>query len=261
MIDGNALADVGKKYLGVPYSEMDCQRFVEKCMADLGLHMDLAGSNAWYRHIMEHGRVLTPEECVRELGCVPRGAILFIHEYDGGEEKRGYHDGKGNASHMGICTYPKGKGAIASSASRGCVAESNFKEKSINGGWNMVGLYDQIVFDYGVAPDPVVVWRPTLRRGAKGEDVSYVQNILVQNGYDIGKAGVDGDFGRATEDAVKKFQRDHGLDPDGIVGPLTYEALEQATPSTKYTVTLHGVTQDDVNMLMAFYPNAEIKEE
>ena len=205
--------------------------------------------------------MLTPEECVREFGCVPRGAILFNHAYDGGEEKRGYHDGKGNASHMGISTYPKGEGAIASSASRGKVAESKFKEKSIPGGWNMVGLYDQIIFDYGVAPDPVVVWRPTLRKGDKGEDVEYVQKILADNGYDIGKAGVDGDFGRATEEAVKRFQRDHGLDPDGIVGPLTYVAFENETKGKTYTITIHGVTQTDVNAICEFYPNAVVKEE
>ena len=34
---------------------MDCQKFVEKCMADVGLKMDLTGSNAWYREFMKKG--------------------------------------------------------------------------------------------------------------------------------------------------------------------------------------------------------------
>ena len=157
MVDGNKLGDIGFKYLGVPYSQMDCQKFVEQCLKDCGCNKDLAGSNAWYREVMNHGRILTPEECVKELGCVPKGAFLFIHAFDGGEPSK-YTDGLGNASHIGLCTMPKGEGAIHSSSSRGCVAESKFKAKSINGGWNKVGLWDQVSYDYGgggtPAPEP-----------------------------------------------------------------------------------------------------------
>ena len=39
----------GDKYIGRLYSEMDCQKFVENMMRDVGLNMDLGGSNAWYR--------------------------------------------------------------------------------------------------------------------------------------------------------------------------------------------------------------------
>ena len=61
MVDGNKLGDVGFQYLGVPYSQMDCQAFVEKCLADCGLKMDLAGSNAWFREVNKNGVILTPE--------------------------------------------------------------------------------------------------------------------------------------------------------------------------------------------------------
>ena len=266
MIDGNALGDVGFKYLGTPYSVMDCQEFYEKCLSDLGFKKNLAGSNAWYRYIREHGRVLTPEECVKELGCVPKGAALFIHAFDGGEEKRGYHDGLGNASHIGICTMPRGEGAIASSASRGFVAESKFKGKTIKGGWNMVGLPNFVVFDYGGGssePDPSV-WRTTVRRGSKGDEVAWVQSVLAELGYDLGPSGIDGDFGRKTEEAVLDFQKKHGLNPDGVVGPLTYEALEKETPLVKdewFTVTIHHVTKEEAEAFKQVYADVEIKEE
>ncbi len=68
----------GDKYLGRSYEEMDCQAFVEKCMADVGLRMDLGGSNSWYRECMKHGWTGTPEECMRKFGSVPKGALLFI---------------------------------------------------------------------------------------------------------------------------------------------------------------------------------------
>ena len=144
MIDAKEFARAGQKYLGTPYSTMDCQTFVERCMADCGLKRDLRGSNAWYREMDWTG---TPEECKQRFGSIPTGAMLFIWSDDGGEIARGYKDGKGNASHIGIVTHT-GKGAIHSSSSRGCVAESGFADKTIrNGGWNRIGL--SRLFDYG----------------------------------------------------------------------------------------------------------------
>lgn len=138
------LAKAGFKYLDTPYSEMDCQAFVEMAMRDVGINKDLRGSNAWYRAMDWVG---SPEDCKALYGSIPDGAILFIWADDGGELARGYHDGLGNASHIGIVTHT-GKGAIHSSSSKGCVCESAFNDKTIrNGGWNRIGL--SILFDYG----------------------------------------------------------------------------------------------------------------
>ena len=142
------LSRAGDAFLGRPYDEMDCQEFVERCLRAVGIREDLKGSNAWYRKCLEEGWAGTPEECVRVFGSVPKGAFLFIHAFDGGEEKRGYRDGLGNASHIGIVTG-RGKGAIHSSRSLGCVAESVFRGKTVqNGGWNRVGLWNRL--DYGI---------------------------------------------------------------------------------------------------------------
>lgn len=67
--------------------------------------------------------------------------------------------------------------------------------------------------------------RPTLRRGAKGNDVQHLQNLLNGKGHSL---TVDGDFGPATEKAVKDFQGANGLASDGIVGPNTWAKLEAA---------------------------------
>ncbi|MGW1620874.1 protein kinase domain-containing protein [Streptomyces sp. NPDC002172] len=61
--------------------------------------------------------------------------------------------------------------------------------------------------------------------GNKGDRVKEVQCILRARGYNIGPAGVDGDFGADTLTEVKHFQRVHGLRVDGQVGVNTWRAL------------------------------------
>ena len=80
---------------------------------------------------------------------MPKGALLFILEPVGPKTPAKFrNDGIGDATHMGIVTG-RGDGAIHSSSSRGCVATSKFKGKTIpNGGWNRIGMLD--VFSYGV---------------------------------------------------------------------------------------------------------------
>jgi N-acetyl-anhydromuramyl-L-alanine amidase AmpD len=80
----------------------------------------------------------------------------------------------------------------------------------------------------GTAPPPkpiprtdVLSGRSTIRRGDRGSSVKELQRKM---GF-IGDA-VDAHFGPLTETAVRNFQRDHGLVPDGIVGPKTWAALD-----------------------------------
>lgn len=64
---------------------------------------------------------------------------------------------------------------------------------------------------------------PDLSAGSSGEWVTYLQQLLQQAGYLATEP--DGDFGPATEGAVRDFQAAQGLDADGAVGPLTWAAL------------------------------------
>lgn len=141
-------AQAGEQFLGCSYDDMDCQEFVERCMAACGLKMNLGGSNSWYREVMKHGWTGTPEECMQLFGQIPNGALLFIWEPVSENTPGKFRtDGIGDLTHIGIKTG-RGDGAIHSSSSRGGVVTSKFKDKTIpNGGWNRVGLYDK--FDYG----------------------------------------------------------------------------------------------------------------
>lgn len=63
----------------------------------------------------------------------------------------------------------------------------------------------------------------TLKRGARGEDVKWLQQKLTEKGYPVGT--IDGIFGTKTEQCVKQFQMDTFV--DGICGPLTLKAIVQ----------------------------------
>lgn len=52
-----------------------------------------------------------------------------------------------------------------------------------------------------------------------------MQEALICLGFDCGKWGADGDFGDATEAAVRAFQKTNGLKVDGIAGEKTFEKL------------------------------------
>jgi Putative peptidoglycan binding domain len=65
-----------------------------------------------------------------------------------------------------------------------------------------------------------------LSTGSSGDEVKKIQQILQGQGYNVGP--VDGLYGPQTQAAVQAFQKTKGLVPDGIVGPLTWSALQGA---------------------------------
>ena len=70
--------------------------------------------------------------------------------------------------------------------------------------------------------------QPTIGPGATGAVVRRLQRALRRT-PDLGLA-VDGIFSSQLETAVKEFQQGAGLVVDGIVGPLTWDALPDGGP-------------------------------
>lgn len=66
------------------------------------------------------------------------------------------------------------------------------------------------------------------KRGSKGDGVKELQQRLIELGYDVGKAGVDGILGPDTEKALKKFEEDTGQTIDGIYDQTTHKSLIEA---------------------------------
>ena len=70
-------------------------------------------------------------------------------------------------------------------------------------------------------PDPIQPW-PLVKRGDVVFPVRPLQQLLRARSHFV---TVDGNFGAATEAAVKAFQQGVGLTADGVVGPLTWPKL------------------------------------
>ena len=146
------------------------------------------------------------------------------------------------------------------------VVKSKLSEKK----WTFYGELKNVIY-VGVEPspdpEPSPGWRPTIRRGNKGAEVIECQTMLTRLGYDIGPCGIDGDFGRATEAAVRSFQSDHQLVVDGVVGVMTWDALDKAVaqldekPSEKiYSVVIRNLDKTQAEAIANNYPGAEIVE-
>lgn len=151
-ISGEALVAkaVTGGYRKTPYSKLDCQGFVEEVLKDCGVRKsngtpyNWKGSNSMYRNFIQWRGTI--EECRKKFGCIPEGAFMFLVKHDGGEVEKGYHDGLGNASHVGLYTgtndeYP----CMDSQGDRGV----DFCKLNV---FTHVGLMTMI--DYETQPEP-----------------------------------------------------------------------------------------------------------
>ena len=76
---------------------------------------------------------------------------------------------------------------------------------------------------------------PLLRNGSISNYVCVAQDDLTTLGYDTG--GLDGIFGKKTQNAVRVYQEKVGLLVDGIIGCNTWRALQNAVIGTGATST------------------------
>lgn len=92
---------------------------------------------------------------------------------------------------------------------------------------------ERVIFDGGVIEEPPAEPEEAtytlnlrmLRRGCSGEDVRALQILLKGRNCNGNMYEPDGEFGPNTEGAVELYQQVHGLDVDGIAGPVTMGSL------------------------------------
>lgn len=95
-------------------------------------------------------------------------------------------------------------------------------------------------------PTPAPTPDPTLKVGMDGPEIQTLQQRLMDLGYlDIDETTQH--FGPATQTAVSFFQRQHGLEQDGVCGPKTL-AIVYSDEAKPYTL-LQGTSGEDVDLL------------
>lgn len=89
--------------------------------------------------------------------------------------------------------------------------------------------------------EPPALAGKILQRGSQGDGVQWLQARLLDLDYYHGL--IDGNFGKATDDAVRAFQTAvlDQTEADGIVGPLTWAALAgKAQRASRYKIATPG---------------------
>ena len=290
LIEAKELAKSGCKYLGTPYSEIDCHKLWEKMLADCGFKMDLGGSNSWYRYIMQNGWCGTPEECRSTFGTIPQSATLFIREDVSESTPAKFRDdGIGDITHMGVYTamtgkemvqiaeesgvkdankYNKGDGAIHSSSSRSCVCTSKFAGKTIsNGGWNRVGLFLTEISYEAITPEPgpdpktdiaIVVaenGNSVKMRAKPTQSCDLYWNVPVGSEVTVFV------WNASTDSNGKVWSRIQWAGKDGYMMKEFLRDEDEPDHSGTWTVIIPGLTEREARKLLSVYPNATMEEE
>ena len=109
----------------------------------------------------------------------------------------------------------------------------------------------QLVTTNNIAAIPSSYPGSPLRRGSTGTNVRILQKQLSRIAKDypsFGKPAVTGTFDEATENSVKKFQKQFGLTADGIVGKATWYKISYIYVSIKdlAELTSEGETAEGI---------------
>ena len=238
---------IGDKWIG--HKVADCSGLFKWALNCY--HISIAhGSNTIYRSYCKDKGKLQNGRRLDGKTLLP-GTAVFV-----------YDERRDNYKHIGL--YIGGSKVIEASSTDSGVIFSNITATK----WTHWGELKAVNYE---ETTPIGAgWRPTIRRGNKGDYVKEAQTMLYNLGYNLGSYGIDGDFGKATESAVKEFQRDHKLNQDGVIGPLTWDALQKATESIKqpstsvdkyYTVCIHHLDKTQADALKTNYPGATVTEE
>ena len=232
----------GSKWIGHMVS--DCSGMFVWAFKQFGLGMSHISSNIYKSYCSTKGK-LTDD---LKKTILPGTAVFTGKTAD-------------NHPHVGL--YIGNGKIIEAHGTQAGVVTANISESR----WTWFGQLKNVEYSASEAPEQPsapagdkesATTLPTLKRGSKGEYVTLLQTKLVNQGYSVGSYGIDGDFGSATEKAVKQFQRDHGLTADGIVGAKTWAAINavsnnEPAKETRYTVTICGLTADKAKEVTGKY--------
>lgn len=151
--------------------------------------------------------------------CAPKGSGKIPDEYKMPGAAVFVHNGS-YISHVGYLTEPVNadnpEGDWYVVEARGVmygVVTTRLNDR----GWNRWGLMTKYFVYEAYTPRAYNLGDRPLKNGCVGGDVKQLQESLIALGYSCGCYGADGEFGNATERAVKAFQAAQGMVVSGIV--------------------------------------------
>lgn len=246
----------GDKWIG--HRVWDCSGLWRWAMKELG--KDIAhGSNSIYDRYCKDKGYLDGGKRTDGKPLLPGSPVFTSNPETGKKPHIGCYEGDGNVIEAASTI----KGVV-----RSRITDKNSKGKDKWTHWGEMSGVDYEEGGEAMTPEipeiqekPADPGRKTLRKGDKGDAVRELQQLLIDRGYDLGKWGADGDFGNATEKAVKAFQKAAGLTQDGICGKKTWAAIEAAEkPEKRYTVTVPDLPKEAAEKLCKEFPGATMKE-
>ncbi len=221
----------GQKWVGKHVA--DCSGLFVWAFRELGASIYHGSNTIWNKYCSRKGKIAAG------VSLRPGTAV--------------FQETNGTRTHIGL--YVGDGAVIEARGTRDGVIQSSPSD------WDEWGELKEV--DYSeTAAEPVVIPRKTIQRGSKGALVRELQERLNTLGYDSGAA--DGIFGTNTREAVLAFQRAQGIGVDGIVGPVTWAALEQTEsgqPMIRYTVVITGLSEAETAAITEKYPAAKVIRE
>lgn len=160
----------------------------------------------WYRDAKAKGIIIPVKQAIGT-----KGALLLRVGVDGTIGHIVVSDGKG--------------GTVEAHSTKYGVIKSVTTNRRFDFGILLPGFtYEEDTQEYVSEKPKGIVYRYTNPLMPKSDVVRRIQAALIARNYPI-KGGIDGWYGRATENAVYDFQKNEGLTPDGEVYTATASAL------------------------------------
>ena len=191
--------------------DYDCSSFAIQAFKEAGLSLTATYTGNMKYDFLRHGFVVVTD------GTLKRGDVL-LHE----KNHTALYIGNGQIVQASI----NERGGITGGQTGDQTGSEIGVRSYYNYPWDVVLRYIGDLDEEPTEPTAENSALPMVQRGDQGNAVVFLQMLLVHKwGYALPMYGADGDFGDETHGALLTFQQEHGLEADGVCGPLTWDVL------------------------------------
>lgn len=191
---------------------IDCSGMFVRAFRQQGAKIYHGSNTIWRQHLTRKGRLTRADQ-------LSRGMAVFKWREDGDRQQ----DGLGNFYHIGLVTQTAPLRIVhASTVGMQVRADDSIRNWTH---WGALAGVRYPLDELLTEEEPAAtVSLPLLRRGSRGSAVVRLQLALRELDYNLQPDGI---FGPMTREAVLTYQATHGLVADGLVGPKTWASLEE----------------------------------